>query len=140
MKVKSLSHARLLATPWTAAYQAPLSMGFSRQEYWIGVPLPSPHPPKTLYQLGVTHPRAKHNHVAKLCESSQFCMFCFVYQTGTHIGDLKRISPNLVSPLFLLQDRQMEKDKGMGFLEKKKTSENLEINRVWPLGNKVNQF
>ena len=40
-KVKSLSHARLLATPWTAAHQAPLSMGFSRQEYWSGVPLPS---------------------------------------------------------------------------------------------------
>ena len=42
MKGKSLSRARLLATPWTAAYQAPLSMGFSRQEYWSGVPLPSP--------------------------------------------------------------------------------------------------
>ena len=42
MKVKSLSNARLLATPWTAADQAPLSMGFSRQEYWSGVPLPSP--------------------------------------------------------------------------------------------------
>ena len=40
-KVKSLSHVRLLATPWTAAYQAPLSMGYSRQEYWSGVPLPS---------------------------------------------------------------------------------------------------
>ena len=38
---KSLSRVRLLATPWTAAYQAPLSMGFSRQEYWNGVPLPS---------------------------------------------------------------------------------------------------
>ena len=41
-EVKSLSRVRLLATPWTAAYQAPLSMGFSRQEYWNGVPLPSP--------------------------------------------------------------------------------------------------
>ena len=41
MKVKSLSCVRLLATPWTAAYQAPPSMGFSRQEYWSGVPLPS---------------------------------------------------------------------------------------------------
>ena len=41
-KVKSLSRAWLLATPWTAAYQAPPSMGFSRQEYWSGVPLPSP--------------------------------------------------------------------------------------------------
>ena len=42
VKVKSLSRVRLLATPWTAAHQAPLSMGFSRQEYWSGVPLPSP--------------------------------------------------------------------------------------------------
>ena len=42
VKVKSLSHVRLLATSWTAAYQAPPSMGFSRQEYWSGVPLPSP--------------------------------------------------------------------------------------------------
>ena len=42
VKVKSLSHIRPSATPWTAAYQAPPSMGFSRQEYWSGVPLPSP--------------------------------------------------------------------------------------------------
>ena len=42
VKVKSLSCVRLLATPWTAAYQAPPSMGFSRQKYWSGVPLPSP--------------------------------------------------------------------------------------------------
>ena len=41
-KVKSLSHVRLLATPWTAAHQAPPSMGFSWQEYWSGVPSPSP--------------------------------------------------------------------------------------------------
>ena len=39
VKVKSLSRVQLLATPWTAAHQAPLSMGFSRQEYWSGVPL-----------------------------------------------------------------------------------------------------
>ena len=42
VKVKSLSRVRLCATPWTAAYQALLSMGFSRQEYWSEVPLPSP--------------------------------------------------------------------------------------------------
>ena len=42
LKVKSLSRVRPLATPWTAAHQAPPSMGFSRQEYWSGVPLPSP--------------------------------------------------------------------------------------------------
>ena len=51
MKVKSLSHARLLATPWTAAYQAPPSMGFSRQEYWSGVPLPSPYDPADVGNL-----------------------------------------------------------------------------------------
>ena len=42
VKVKSLSRFRLFTTPWTAAHQAPPSMGFSRQEYWSGVPLPSP--------------------------------------------------------------------------------------------------
>ena len=41
VKENSLSRVRLLATPWTAAYQAPPSMGFSRQEDWSGVPLPS---------------------------------------------------------------------------------------------------
>ena len=42
MEVKSLSRVRPSAIPWTVAHQAPLSMGFSRQEYWSGVPLPSP--------------------------------------------------------------------------------------------------
>jgi len=41
-EVKLLSHVRLFATPWTVAYQPPLSMGFSRQEYWNGLPFPSP--------------------------------------------------------------------------------------------------
>ena len=42
LKVKSLCHAQILAAPWTSAFQAPPSMGFSMQEYWSGVPLPSP--------------------------------------------------------------------------------------------------
>ena len=42
MKVKSLSRVRLFATPWTEAYQAPQAMEFSRQEYWSGLPYPSP--------------------------------------------------------------------------------------------------
>ena len=42
MKVKSLSRVRLFSTPRTVAYQAPRSMGFSRQEYWSGLPFPSP--------------------------------------------------------------------------------------------------
>ena len=64
VKVKLLSHIRLFATPWTVAYQAPLSMGFSRQQYWSGLPFPSPgdlpnqgsnrgllHGRQTLYRL-----------------------------------------------------------------------------------------
>ena len=42
VKVKSLSRVQLFATLWTVVYQAPLSMGFSRQEYWSGLPFPSP--------------------------------------------------------------------------------------------------
>ena len=44
-KVKVFSHVQLFVTPWTVAYQAPPSMGFSKQEYWSGVPLPSLRPP-----------------------------------------------------------------------------------------------
>ena len=51
VKVKPLSRVRLIATPWTAAYQAPPSMGFSRQEYWSGVPLPA---------FSVSHPKICH--------------------------------------------------------------------------------
>ena len=51
-KVKSLSRVRLFATPWSAAYQAPPSMGFSRQEYWSGVPLPSPQ----MYEYTIIYP------------------------------------------------------------------------------------
>ena len=58
LKVKSLSRVRLLVAPWTAAYQAPPSMGFSRQEYWSGVPLPSPN---MLSRLVITFlPRSNH--------------------------------------------------------------------------------
>ena len=49
VKVKSLNRVWLLAIPWTAAYQAPASMGFSRQEYWSGVPLPSPNNYSNIY-------------------------------------------------------------------------------------------
>ena len=42
VKVKLLSRVQLFVTPWTVAYEVPPSMGFSRQEYWSGVPFPSP--------------------------------------------------------------------------------------------------
>ena len=50
VKVKSFSRVQLVASPWTVAYQAPPSMGFSRQESWSGVPLPSPSHPSSLIQ------------------------------------------------------------------------------------------
>ena len=54
--MKSLSRVRLLTTPWTAAHQAPPSMGFARQEYWSGVPLPSPVFPAPLVKETVFSP------------------------------------------------------------------------------------
>ena len=67
MKVKSLCHAWLLATPWTAAYQAPLSMGFFRLEYWSGLPLPSPLYLTSWIQRLLIKPVF---HVTKCCSST----------------------------------------------------------------------
>ena len=57
VKVKSLSHVWLFATPWTAAYQALPSMGFSSQECWSGVPLPSPNSTHRYHQMFNTEMR-----------------------------------------------------------------------------------
>ena len=51
VKVSLFSHVRLFAAPWTVAYQAPPSMGFSRQEYWSGLPFPSPYMQNTLCKI-----------------------------------------------------------------------------------------
>ena len=63
VKVKLLSCVRLLATPWTAAHQTPPSIGFSRREYWSGLPLPSPN----FYQMHFSWPRipsrTPHDHM-----------------------------------------------------------------------------
>ena len=69
VKVKALSHVPLFATPWTAAYQAPLSMGFSRQEYWSGVPLPSP-----LLYMNINTYAHIHTHI-------YFLAACLLYPT-----------------------------------------------------------
>ena len=73
VRVRSLSHVWLLATPWTAAYQAPPPMGFSRQEFWSGVPSPSPL--RSLNQTLITQAccvsiqfsSVQFNSVAQLC-------------------------------------------------------------------------
>ena len=75
MKVKSLSRVRLFATPWTAAYQAPPSMGFSRQECWSGLPFPSPgdlpdpgiEPGSPALQADALPSEPLGKHASKLC-------------------------------------------------------------------------
>ena len=77
VKVKSLSPVWLLATPWTAAYQAPPSMGFSRQDYWSGVPLPSPREAHYLLLKNclLCLPSAQ----CKLLEQEFFCLlYCWI--------------------------------------------------------------
>ena len=63
MKVKSVSRVHLFATPWTAAHQAPPSMGFSRQEYWSGVPLSSPSVTVSLVLILRLQKRAFYHYV-----------------------------------------------------------------------------
>ena len=64
-EVKSLSHIRLFVTPWTVAYQVPPSVGFSRKEYWIGLPFPSPGDlPHPGVEPGLPHCRQTHYHLS----------------------------------------------------------------------------
>ena len=74
VKVKSLSRAQLLATPWIEAHQAPPTMGFSRQEYWSGVPLPSPYYAPSNIKTGIhTHLVIRTKH--KLLHTKFFFIF-----------------------------------------------------------------
>ena len=105
MKVKGklLSHVRLLAIPWTAAHQAPPSMGFSRQEYWSGVPLPSPprlsRSPVTgknvmYHSRAIPHTCSPHNHQTHTATYWELCwpLNIFLYQCAiimlAHVSSL----------------------------------------------------
>ena len=76
VKVKSLSRAWLFATPWTAAYQAPPSTGFSRQEYWSGVPLPSL---KLNHEVFPKYLKIYPYHPTVLCPSSMLYFYFWYY-------------------------------------------------------------
>ena len=92
VKVKLLSRVWLLATPWTAAYQAPPSMGFSRQEYWSGVPLPSPN---MLSRLVITLlPRSKHLLISWLQSPSAVIL---------ELKKIKSLTVSIVSHLFAMK-------------------------------------
>ena len=77
VKVKLLSHVRLFPTLWTAAYQAPPPMGFSRQAYWSGLPLPSPSLTLASYKAVKHLFTALGYHTRSLSNISSFCCFYF---------------------------------------------------------------
>ena len=85
LKVKSLSHVQLLATPWTTAYQAPLSMGFSRQEYWSGLTFPG-HIKQSIMSLQLSFPM------------SGFIVTCFGSRTGDYDLLVKKFKRHLRNP------------------------------------------
>ena len=87
VKVKSLSHVWLLATPWTAAYQASPSMGFSRQEYWSGVPVLLSHKNECIWISSneVDEPRAYYTEWSKSERKKQ------ISHTNAHIRNLERL-------------------------------------------------
>ena len=102
MKVKLLSRVRLFATPWTVAHQAPLSMGFSRQEYWSGLPFPSPgdlpdpgiEPGSPILQADALtseppgKPMKEFTQTDTCCWPSEFRGFTSASSTNTGYGEL----------------------------------------------------
>ena len=118
VKVKLLSRVRLLATPWTAAHQAPPPLGFSRQEHWRGSPLPSPSPYLSLLPSSVqaatvlpscsglwhyhqpiwksrSFPGSPHDQLVPLCLCSQHSDLCWENeQIGQWHSDAARFSRN----------------------------------------------
>ena len=85
MYAQSLSHVQLSATPWTIASQAPLSIGFSRQEYWSGLPFPSPG---DLPELGIElrSPALQAERSTKLLIHIYKLIFIRHYGSGTVLG------------------------------------------------------
>ena len=100
VKVKSLSRVRLFATPWTAAHQTPPSMGVSRQEYWSGLPLPSPRTISNLAQLQnleTKHRSSKGRNSDDPAWCQQHKFFCepsvnLIMKTNSLTGESKDLS------------------------------------------------
>ena len=104
VKVKSLSRVRLLAIPWTAAYQAPLSMGVSRQEYWSGSPVPSPKHSMLLshfscVRLCATPETAAHQAPRSLGFSRQEHWSGLPFPSPTRESEVAQLRPTLRDPM-----------------------------------------
>ena len=79
---KLLQHVKLFATPWNVAHQAPLSMGFSRQEYWIGLPAPSPG--------DLPDPGIKHTSLTSPVLEGRFFTTAATWFTSYRLQDIKK--------------------------------------------------
>ena len=88
--MKSLSCVRLLATPWIAAYQAPPPMGFSRQEYWSGVLLPSPSREIRLKIIRGTHKKRAFAHKPWPWHSDRQHASGITYELEEHVSEQAR--------------------------------------------------
>ena len=80
VKVKSLSRVRLLATTWTAAHQAPPSMGFARQEYWSGLPSSSPENRTITNQIN-NQTKSTDQHVIYVGVCVYMCVCTYIYMS-----------------------------------------------------------
>ena len=91
--MKLLSHVQLFATPWTTAYQAPLSMEFSRQEYWSGSPFPSPG----IFPSQGSNPGCLHCRQTLYCLSHQGSPVCYKgYESESEVA---QSCPTLCDPM-----------------------------------------
>ena len=108
VKVKSLSCIWLLATQWTAAYQAPLSMGFSRQEHWSGVPLPSL---RTVPTLALKFSKGHQERLLKysfVCGHLQFSCVLNRIRKMIHSVGFRRKTSSVLNILRYVVNNQME--------------------------------
>ena len=96
VKVKSISRVWLFVTPWTAAYQAPQSMGFSRQEYWSGVPLPSPVKSLSYMFKSKIDTFIWYQHITQVVEM----IFSYkLYNKGVQLSSVAQSCPTLCDPM-----------------------------------------
>ena len=116
--VKSLSRVWLFVTPWTVAYQAPLSMGFSRQEYWSGLPFPSPgdlpnpgvKPRSPALQAdGYSEPELDHKEDWEL-KNWKFCIVVLekTLESPLVCKEIKPINPKEINPEYWLEELMLK--------------------------------
>ena len=106
MKVKSLSHVQLFVTPWTVAYHAPPSMGFSRQGYWSGLPFPSPG----IFPTQGLNPGLPHWRQTLPSEppgKPRYYIYIYVFHMCVHVCQVASVISNSVQPCKLYPARPL---------------------------------